>query len=134
MYLTLTSLTDQPQDIYGHESSCTKDIFYDRLAGIHFHLADVIDKPEYARKRKVLSSAYALKNFKGWEHKVSDKTDRFIRSCDAHCTAPLSEEFRRPDPKDLTFDYRVWTIADIGLSGCLGFLDQGHDLVRAESM
>jgi len=62
MYLTLTSLTDQPQGIYGHGSPCTKDIFYDRLAGTHFHLADVIDKPEHARKRKVLSSAYALKS------------------------------------------------------------------------
>ncbi|OCK75377.1 cytochrome P450 [Lepidopterella palustris CBS 459.81] len=129
------------KDIYGHGSPCTKDIFYEALAGTHFHLADVVDKPEHARKRKVLSSAYALKNLEGWEHKVSDKTERFIKGCDSHCTAPPSKEYPRPDEKDLTFDYRAWTnfftldaIADIGLSERLGFLDQGHDLVRAESM
>lgn len=129
------------QDIYGHNTRCGKDIFYKALSGTHFHLADVIDKPEHARKRKVLSSAYALKNLEGWEHKVADKTERFIRGCDAACTAPLNKEFERPDPKDLTFDYRAWTnfftldaIADIGLSERLGFLDQGSDRVRAETM
>ncbi|KAJ9664888.1 hypothetical protein H2201_004940 [Coniosporium apollinis] len=129
------------KDIYGHSTKCTKDVFYEKLAGTHFHLADVVDKPEHARKRKVLSSAYALKNLEGWEHKVADKTERFIRGCDAACTAPLSKEFKRPDPKDLTFDYRAWTnfftldaIADIGLSERLGFLDQGSDRVLGETM
>ncbi|KAF2808886.1 cytochrome P450 [Mytilinidion resinicola] len=129
------------KDIYGHGSPCTKDLFYSALAGSHFHLADVLDKPEHARKRKVLSSAYALKNLEGWEHKVSDKTARFITGCDKHCTTPLIKGAPGPDPKDLTFDYRAWTnfftldaIADIGLSERLGFLDQGSDLVRGEKM
>jgi cytochrome P450 len=72
---------------------------------------------------------------------VADKTERFIRGCDAACTGPLPEGASRPAPRDLTFDYRAWTnfftldaIADIGLSERLGFLDQGHDLVQAESM
>lgn len=46
-----------------------------------------------------------------------------------------------PTPQDLTFDYRAYAnfftldaIADIGLSERLGFLDQGHDLVTAETM
>jgi cytochrome P450 len=46
-----------------------------------------------------------------------------------------------PAPEDLTFDYRAYAnfftldaIADIGLSERLGFLDQGHDLVTAETM
>ncbi|KAI9879292.1 MAG: hypothetical protein M1823_006852, partial [Watsoniomyces obsoletus] len=62
------------KDIYGHNTKCTKDKQYLVTAGSHFHLADVIDKPDHARKRKVLSSAYALKNLEGWEHKVADKT------------------------------------------------------------
>ena len=53
------------KDIYGHNTKCTKDGSYVITAGSHFHLADVIDKPEHARKRKVLSSAYALKNLEG---------------------------------------------------------------------
>ena len=39
------------KDIYGHNTKCAKDFFYKELAGTHFHLADVIDKSEHARKR-----------------------------------------------------------------------------------
>ncbi|KAL9109914.1 MAG: hypothetical protein Q9227_005437 [Pyrenula ochraceoflavens] len=128
------------KDIYGHNTKCSKDVFYQTLAGTHYHLADVVDKADHARKRKVLSSAYALKNLEDWEHKVADKTARFIKGCDKACTAPLAKGYR-PECHDLTFDYRAWTnfftldaIADIGLSERLGFLDQGSDLVRAEAM
>ena len=38
------------KDIYGHRTRCTKDGQYLVTAGSHFHLADVIDKPEHARK------------------------------------------------------------------------------------
>ncbi|KAK5110313.1 hypothetical protein LTR85_001294 [Meristemomyces frigidus] len=129
------------KDIYGHSSKCIKDDFYKALAGTHYHLADVVDKPEHARKRKVLSAAYALKNLEGWEHKVADKTVRFIRGCDAHCTSPLPAGQSKPDTKDLSLDYRAWAnyftldaIADIGLSERLGFLDQGNDKVFGERM
>ncbi|KAI0423053.1 cytochrome P450 [Xylaria grammica] len=129
------------KDIYGHGTKCTKGDFYQTLAGTHFHLADVIDKAEHARKRKVLSAAYALSNLETWEYKVADKVERFIRGADKACTPPLKLGHVRPDPKDLTFDYRAWAnyftldaIADIGLSERLGFLDQGHDLVKAERM
>ncbi|KZL83333.1 cytochrome p450 oxidoreductase [Colletotrichum incanum] len=131
---------DAIKDIYGHGTKCLKGEFYETLAGTHFHLADAVDKSEHARKRKVLSAAYALKNLENWEHKVADKTERFIRGCDKACTKPLEEGFRQ-DSADLAFDYRAWTnyftldaIADIGLSEKLGFLDQGHDLVRAERL
>ncbi|KAF5506241.1 Benzoate 4-monooxygenase [Colletotrichum siamense] len=131
---------DAIKDIYGHGSKCLKGEFYETLSGTHFHLADVVDKAEHARKRKVLSAAYALKNLESWEYKVSDKAERFIRGADKACTKPLKVGLR-PESEDLTFDYRAWTnfftldaIADIGLSERLGFLDQGHDLVRAERM
>src|SRR5580658_7182100 len=124
------------KDIYGHNSKCTKDAQYLVTAGTHFHLADVIDKPDHARKRKVLSSAYALKNLEEWEHKVADKTARLIKHFDECCTAPLSQGVHVPPSADLTVDYRKWTnfftldaIADIGLSERLGFLDRGHDRV-----
>jgi len=127
------------KDIYGHNTKCTKDKSYELTAGTHFHLADVIDKPEHARKRKVLSSAYALKNLETWEYKVADKTERLIRHIDKVCTEPLAPGMVRPDPKDLTLDYRAWTnfftldaIADIGLSERLGFLDKGDDLCIAQ--
>ncbi|EXJ92210.1 cytochrome P450 oxidoreductase [Capronia epimyces CBS 606.96] len=124
------------RDIYGHSTKCTKDALYALAAGSHFHLADVINKPDHARKRKVLSSAYALKNLEGWEHKVADTTARLIAHFDKCCTAPMSQERRIPDPADLKVDYRAWTnfftidaIADIGLSEKFGLLDAGHDRV-----
>ncbi|KAH8597527.1 cytochrome P450 [Bisporella sp. PMI_857] len=128
------------KDIYGHSTPCSKDVFYDTLAGTHHHLADVRDKIEHQRKRRVLASAYALKNLEAWEHKVTDKTSRLITVFDKLCTAPL-EPGSSPTAEDLTVDYRSWTnfftldaIADIGLSERLGFLDAGNDLCIAERM
>ncbi|KAN0099555.1 putative cytochrome P450 monooxygenase [Hyaloscypha variabilis] len=129
------------KDIYGHNTKCTKDGAYTATMGSHFHLADVIDNKDHSRKRKVLSSAYALKNLESWEHKVADKTDRIVAHMDKICTAPLPQDQRIPDPTDLNFDYRAWTnfftldaIADIGLSERLGFLDQGNDICTAQRM
>ncbi|CAK1365412.1 unnamed protein product [Cercospora beticola] len=109
------------KDIYGHSSKCTKDDQYAVQAGSHMHLADVVDKPEHARKRKVLSSAYALKNLEGWEFKVADKVERLIAQFD-----------KRADT-DEVIDYRPWTnyftidaIADIGLTHRMNLLDNGN--------
>ena len=128
------------QDIYGHNTKCVKDVFYDTLAGSHHHLADARDKLDHQRKRRILSSAYALKNLEGWEHKVADKTARLITAADARCTQPLKKGMAVA-PEDLLFDYRAYSnfftldaIADIGLSERLCFLDQGHDLVTAETI
>lgn len=125
------------KDIYGHGAPNLKDESYEILAGSHFHLADVVDKAEHARKRKVLSAAYALKNLEGWEHKVADKTQKLIRHLDECCTLPMKEGQHYPDSQDLTVDYRKWTnfftldaIADIGLSDTLGLSVRGHDIIE----
>lgn len=126
------------KDIYGHGTPCTKDESYVLLSGTHMHLADVVGKAEHARKRKVLSSAYALKNLEAWEYKVADKVQRMIEQFDKLCTDPLKPG-TFPHPQDLTIDYRMWTnffsldaIADIGLSELLGLTAQGHDRVVAQ--
>lgn len=123
------------KDIYGHNTPCTKDGSYVVTSGSHYHLADVIDRHDHARKRKLMSSAYAIKNLEGWEHKVADKTQKLLKHFDKCCTAPLASG-QLPQPEDLNLDYRKWTnfftldaIADIGLSDKLGFLDRGHDRV-----
>jgi cytochrome P450 len=128
------------KDIYGHGTPCIKDEQYIVGAGSHFHLADVVDKPDHARKRKVLSSAYALKNLEGWEGKVADKVERMIAQVDKLCTTPLEKGRKHPDPRDAIVDLRAWTnffsldaIADIGLSERLGLTDQGHDRVVAQN-
>lgn len=127
------------KDIYGHGSPCIKDESYNVTSGTHYHLADVIDKGDHSRKRKVLSSAYALKNLEGWEHKVADKVARTVSHFDIRCTAPLPKGQTFPDKEDLNVDFRTWAnffsldaIADIGCSEKLGLLDQGHDIVAAQ--
>ncbi|KAI9036799.1 cytochrome protein [Aspergillus affinis] len=79
------------KDIYGHGTKCTKDIFYAELSGSYFYLADVVDKSEHARKRKVLSSAYAIKNLENWVYKVADMSRRLIKAFDSRCTDPLPQ-------------------------------------------
>lgn len=109
------------KEIYGHNSRCLKDAQYEVLSGSHAHLADVVDTHEHARKRKVLSSAYALKNLEEWEFKVAESTGRMIRQFDKRCNGDI-------------VDYRSWAnlfaldaISYIGLSAPLGFLDAGND-------
>ncbi|KAF2721434.1 cytochrome P450 [Polychaeton citri CBS 116435] len=113
------------KDIYGHSTKCTKDGNYVVQAGTHYHLADVVDKGEHARKRKVLSSAFAIKNLEEWEFKVADKLERLVAQFDKRCST---------DEETVVIDYRPWTnyftldaIADIGLSHMLHFLDNGND-------
>lgn len=141
------------KDIYGHGSPCTKEEAYTLTAGTHYHLADVVDKEDHARKRKILSSAYALKNIERWEHKVADKTKRLIAHVDLQCsTGDVSAEQQqiiqatdKDEDKDSHYetstvvDFRAWVnfftldaIADIGLSEHLGLLDRGHDRVVAQ--
>lgn len=131
------------KDIYGHGTKCIKDPSYIITAGSHYHLADVIDRGEHSQKRKVLSSAYALKNLETWEFKVSDKIERVVKHFDSVCTTPASALVTQgkaaPDAQDITLDFRKWAnfftldaIADIGLSEKLGFLDTGDDLCIAE--
>ncbi|CAG9973782.1 unnamed protein product [Clonostachys byssicola] len=126
------------KDIYGHGTPCTKDEQYLVGAGSHFHLADVVDKSEHARKRKVLSAAYALKNLERWEFKVADKVQRMIAQIDKLCTAPPRKGEIEPAPEDVKVDVRTWfnffsldAIVDIGLSARLGLIDQGHDMTTA---
>ncbi|KAJ5749209.1 uncharacterized protein N7511_010905 [Penicillium nucicola] len=126
------------KNIYGHGTGCIKDRFYSETSGSHSHLADVVDKQDHARKRKILSSAYALKNLEHWEFKVAEVTGKLIKAFDHRCTDPLPPN-QLPQKEHLTVDYRNWTvlftaaaITSIGLSEDLGFLDEGSDNVKSE--
>ncbi|KAJ6018805.1 hypothetical protein N7499_010014 [Penicillium canescens] len=90
-------------DIYGHGTGCIIDRFYSETSGSHSHLVDVVDKQDHFRKRKILSSAYALKNLENWGFKVVE-----------------------------TMLFTAAAIASIRLSEDLGFLDEGSDKVKSE--
>lgn len=113
---------------------------YNVLAGTHFHVADVIDKHDHARKRKMLSSAYAIKNIEDWEHKIAEKISRVVEHFDC-CAARSAYSPFDIDVKNLKVDYRAWTnfftmdaIADIGLSEDLGFTQVGDDKIVSEEL
>ncbi|OGM49458.1 hypothetical protein ABOM_001641, partial [Aspergillus bombycis] len=126
------------KDMYGHSTKCIKDDFYQLLSGSHHNLADVVDKKEHHRKRKVLSSAYALKNLEEWEFKVVDKITKLCNQFDKRCPAGKQ---RSSDTETNIIDWRAWSnfftmdaIADIGLNSNLGFLGQGNDITISESL
>jgi cytochrome P450 len=129
------------KDIYGHGTKCTKDVKETILGGTHTHLFDSIDKAEHARKRKVLSAAFAIKSLENWEFKVADVVGTTIRVFDQHCTKPLKSSAESPDPADLTLDYNKYinlftieAINKIALSSDLGMIERGTDEVTAERL
>lgn len=128
------------KDIYGHNTKCTKDTYYSIIVGSHHSLFDEVDKPEHARKRKMMSNAYAIKNLEEWEHKVADMTGRLIKQFDDKCTSLLPRDQKEPN-KDEMIDYRLWTnlftfaaISNIGVSEDTGLIEQGNDFIDSESM
>jgi cytochrome P450 len=135
------------KDIYGRGTKCTKDLNYVILKGSHTcypqgispHLIDVVDKADHARKRKLMSAAFAIKNLERWEHKVAHLTQRLVETFDGLCTKLLSIGQVTPDQADLTVDFNKWinlwtieAINNIALSATLGLLEQGSDEVTAQ--
>lgn len=132
---------DALKDIYGHGTKCTKDVKETVLGGTHTHLFDVIDKPEHARKRKVLSAAFAIKNLENWEFKVAAAGKRLVDVFDNHCTTPLEKAQTVQDPSEVNFDFNKYihlftieAINYIALSANLGMIERGSDEVTAEKM
>ena len=122
------STPDAIRSIYGHSTTCFKGDMYSVPAGPYASILDVVHKGEHARKRRLLSHAFATRNLEQWEFKVTDKTQKLVRQFDRIC-----KEAATPHA---TIDYRWWmnlftieAIADIALSHQLGCLDRGNDLV-----
>ncbi|KAL7789660.1 cytochrome P450 [Trichoderma afarasin] len=120
------STPDAIRAIYGHNTPCLKGGTYVTAAGTHPSLLDVVDKQEHARKRRILSHAFATRNLEQWEFKVTDKVQKLVAQFDLLCH----------DGEEATVDFRMWSnlftieaIADIALSHHLGCLSQGSDLV-----
>ncbi|KAJ5527795.1 benzoate 4-monooxygenase cytochrome P450 [Penicillium frequentans] len=126
------------KDIYGHGSPCLKDNVYALTAGSHSHLLNVVDREDHARKRRMLSNAFATRNLEQWEFKITDKVERLLKQFDQRCTSPLSLDML-VNPDDLTVNFRFWSnlftvdaIADIALSKKLGLLDLGSDEIAVD--
>ena len=129
---------DAIKAIYGHSTTCIKDLKYAITSGEHPNLFDVIDKSSHAEKRKRLSAAFATKNLERWVFKVARTTERLLAAFDERCVLPPKNDafFTL---SDTTVDFNHWinlftieAINYIALSSDMGLLQQGHDLVTAQ--
>lgn len=132
---------DAIRDIYGHATTCVKDLKYVITASEHPHLFDVVDKKQHGEKRKRLSAAFAIKHLQRWEFKVVRTTERLLKAFDERCTAPLPTGAIVPNGTDLTVDFNHWVnlftieaINYIALSADLGMLESGTDLTTAQRL
>lgn len=124
------SSPDAIRSIYGHATPCGKGDMYELTRGGHASLLDVVDKNEHARKRRLLSNAFATRNIQHWEFKIADKVRRLLGQLDAACG----------ECGEGRVDFRRWTnlftidaIADIAASYRMGCLDQGDDCITFQS-
>lgn len=129
------------KDIYGHNTPCRKDDVYTVAAGSHVNIFNVVDRDEHARKRRMISHAFATRNLELWEFKVRDKVEKLVGQFDRRCSEPLSAEKTMAESDDGSIvDFRRWSnlftieaIADLALSDKLGMLESGTDQVRLNS-
>lgn len=124
------SSPDAIRTIYGHATPCSKGDMYDLTRGGHANLLDVVDKSEHARKRRLLSNAFATRNVQHWEFKIADKVRRLLAQLDAACG----------EGGEGQIDFRRWTnlftvdaILDIAASYRTGCLDRGDDCITFQS-
>lgn len=133
------------KDIYGHGSPVTKDYFYNLTAGTHRHLADVADKQDHSRKRRVLAAAFSQAGLEQWEHIVASRAraliDQYDKSCYDPVYVPTSHSYNDPTLTDVDalkgfINHRQWmivfaedAIAQIGFTADLKLLEQGSDTV-----
>jgi benzoate 4-monooxygenase len=131
---------DAIKDIYGHRTKCVKDKKESILAGTHRQLFDVVDKAEHARKRKLLSAAFATKNLENWEYKVNFTAHRLVKAFDQRCVNPPGAQKGAFSPNaavDFNHWINLWTIEAINfiaLSSKMDLLDTGTDVVTAEKL
>lgn len=124
------SSPDAIRSIYGHATPCSKGDMYNLTRGGHASLLDVVDKNEHARKRRLLSNAFATRNLQHWEFKIADKVRRLLEQFDAVC-GKCGEG--RLDFRRWTNLFTVDAIADIAASYRTGCLDQGDDCITFPS-
>ena len=126
------------KDIHGHGTVMEKGVHYDLIAGSHRHLADVVDRDEHKRKRKVLAAAFSQSSVETYEYVLAEKTRTFMAQMDDRCIKKAMMEETLPSDAP-SVDYRRWAIlytqeviAALGFSEDLGFLRIGDDLTTAE--
>lgn len=84
---------------------CVSKTMYNKsITGDHPHVLNVVDRENHARKRRMLSNAFAARNLEQWEFKITDKVEKLVNQFDRHCTSPLPVG-ASVSSNDLTIDF-----------------------------
>jgi cytochrome P450 len=129
---------DAIKAIYGHSTTCLKDLKYSITAAEHPNLFDVVDRSKHAENRKRLSAAFATKNLERWVFKVARTTERLLNAFDERCSSPPTSTGHPEKQIDTMIDFNHWinlftieAINYIALSSEMDLLDTGEDMVTA---
>lgn len=130
------NIPEAASQIYGHGSSLIKDDFYEifRSAQGQENIVGVRDKGEHARKRKMISSAFAPNNIVKMQPAIDGALKDLIDEFDA--LAVHNDKGLRSELIDLTRWINFLTfdiIATIGYGESMGFVKQKGDIAPAES-
>jgi benzoate 4-monooxygenase len=79
------------QAIYGHHAGTTKANFYDAFVSIARGLFNSRDRAEHARKRKIVSHAFAPKNVAEFEPNVRQYVGQLIDQWDRLCDLAVKD-------------------------------------------
>ncbi|KAI8241090.1 hypothetical protein K4K55_012908 [Colletotrichum sp. SAR 10_96] len=130
------------KDIYGHQSSIIKDVFYSNMAGDTPNMADTTDRADHVRKRKYLAAIFSAKNISTFEPRIQEVTHKLVRCITTKSQGlKVAETDRFPALANGSFDVRPWlnmytydVISYLMWSNSFGFLDKGDDSCIAESV
>jgi len=118
------------QDIYGHGRNFQKSSFYNCMANDpHRSIVNVRDRDEHARKRKMLSAAFAQKNILVMEDTIATAIRKLLARFDR-----LTEESK---PVDVRWWFNLFTldvIGSVGFGKDFGLLDSGEDAAATQSL
>jgi cytochrome P450 len=131
-------------DIYSFQSGMMKDPFYETFSGEDQYgvnersIVNTRDRAVHARKRKFLSSAFALKSIVGVDPIVHTVILKMINRFDAFATSPPKDVDGAP--RQGTIDLYRWVnfftydaIGEIAFGHSFKMLDTGSDLATAET-
>jgi cytochrome P450 len=118
------------QDIYGHQTVCEKDTFYDTISGgANENIVSTRDRDEHARKRRYIANAFSQRNILSMEPSVRLKVEKLLSRLDR--AAAIGE----------VIDIRQWlnfftfdVISDMAFGNDPRFLDLGKAETTAQSL
>lgn len=126
------NLPEAVKEVYGHAnaSKVQKADFYDTLAGEYHNIANVRNREDHARKRKNISSAFAMSSILELEPAISGNVSLLLSKLDQFSGASTSNAV---DINEWLSYFTFDVISQITVGESFGFLTQGSDAFRGQT-